>query len=88
MLYTETSSYVKIYLHTMTSCKSKNCIERHVSLQLTSLTVRVRRINLFGHGFVCQSRVFRRICKLKSHVVQRRFDYNIAKLGEKYGVIY
>jgi len=27
------------------------------------------------------------ICKLKSHVVVRRFDYNIAKLGDKYGVI-
>jgi len=59
-----------------------------VLLQLTSLTVlRIRRINLLGHGLARQICVVRRVCKLKSHVVVRRFDYNIAKLGDKYGVI-
>jgi len=62
-LHTETSSYVKIY--TRSRLISQKTAYRHVFLQLTSLTVlRVWRNNLFGHGFACQSCVFRRICKL------------------------
>ena len=69
------------------ACKSKNCIEARL-FTVNKSNSPSHKTNQFTRTWFRMSKLrIQKDLQLKSHVVVRRFDYNIAKLGDKYGVI-